>query len=228
MKFGAASGRFDAEFNPFADEYLGEIMEAVAVAWARMKQPKVSENEDRLTFRLAGRLLNDPTFRDLPYNIVTQHWLPGMDGQRLGRLDLSFKHRCSQRDYFAFESKRLHVRYPGGTTSPEYSVYAGDDGMGAFIEGPYSKGLPAAGMLGYVMDGDTAKAWSGITKSMDSKRESLGLLAASVLVESTLKKHVGSGLSGTLLGETQHDLSSRPLRMFHMLLPVRRFSRRVV
>ncbi len=224
MKFGAASGQLDAEFNPFTDEYLGEILKAVAVAWARMKQPKSGEWEDSITFRLAGRLQNDKLFRELPYDIVPQHWLLGLNGERLGRLDLRFKHRFSQRDYLAFESKRLHVRYPGGKISAEYSVYAGDEGMGAIIEGQYSKGLSAAGMLGYVMDADTQKAWAGIAKSIDSKGDVLRLLTSSQLAESALKQHVNEGSPGTLLGETLHDLSSHALRLFHLLLPVRRLS----
>lgn len=222
MKLGEASGQLDAEFNPFTDEYLGEMLKAVAVAWARMKQPKSSEWEDDITFRLAGRLLNDPLFRDLPYDIVPQYWLLGINGQRLGRLDLRFKHRFSQRDYFAFESKRLHVTYPGGKLSPEYHVYAGGDGMGGFIEGQYSTRLPAAGMLGYVMDGDTEKAWTGLATRIEAKRDELCLIAASQFIESSLKHHTESGLPNTRLGETQHTLVSHILRLFHLLLPVRR------
>lgn len=221
MKFGEASGQLAAEFNPFTDEYLGEMLKAVAIAWARMKQPKSSEWEDDITFRLAGRLLNDPLFRDLPYDIVPQYWLLGINGQRLGRLDLRFKHRFSQRDYFAFESKRLHVTYPGGKVSPEYHVYAGGDGMGGFIEGQYSTGLPTAGMLGYVMDGNTEKAWTGLAARIEAKRDDLCLLAASQFIESPLKHHAESGFSNSRLGETQHDLVSHALRLFHLLLPVR-------
>ena len=228
MRFCEASGRLDAEFNPFTNEYIGEILEAVAVAWARMRHPKPSEIEDRITFKLAGRLLNDLYFRDLPYDIVPQHWLLGIDGHRLGRLDLHFKHRQSQRDYFAFEAKRLHVAYPGGTTSPEYSIYAGDDGMGAFVEGQYSKGLPAAGMLGYVMDADAKKAWAGLVARIEAKRADLRLLAKSQLTESALKNLVASGLPGTLLGETQHTLTSNALRLFHLLLPVTQSPRKPI
>ena len=220
MRFGDASGQLDDEFNPFTDDYLGEIVAAVAGAWARMKQPKLNEWEDSITFRLAGRLLNDPVFRDLPYDIVPQYWLLGIDGQRLGRLDLRFKHRWSQRDYFSFESKRLHVSYPGGTVSPEYSIYAGDEGMGAFIEGQYSKGLPAAGMLGYVMDGDIEKAWTGVATRIHARRDELCLPAKSEFIESSLKHHVACGAPGTQLGETQHNLTSHILRMLHLLLPV--------
>lgn len=175
------SGRLDPKFNPFKEDYLAEIFEAVAVAWARMRQPGRSEIEDRITFRLAGRLLNDPLFSDLPYDIVAQHWLLGLHGRRLGRLDLRFKHRYSQRDYFAFESKRLHVRYPGGNFSTEYSTYAGNQGMMAFIQGQYSKDLPVSGMIGYVMDGNTNHGWSGLVKRIEKRRKPLKLTQGSTL-----------------------------------------------
>lgn len=222
MRLGESSGQLDAEFNPFSGEYLSEMLKAVVEAWARMKQPKLSEWEDDITFRLAGRLLNDPLFRDLPYDIVPQHWLVGINGERLGRLDLRFKHRFSQRDYFAFESKRLHVTYPGGKPSSEYHVYAGADGMGGFIEGQYSTGLPAAGMIGYVMDGDTKKAWIGLATRIEAKRDELCLIAASQFIESSLRHHIECGFSDTRLGETQHNLVSHTFRLFHLLLPVRR------
>jgi hypothetical protein len=221
MKIGDANARLSTEFNPFTEEYLGEIIEAVALAWARMKQPRTSEWEDDITFRLAGRLMNDPTFRDLPYDVVPQYWLLGLNGERLGRLDLRFKHRSSQQDYLAFEAKRLHVTFPGGKFSLEHSVYAGDDGMGAFIAGQYSKGLAAAGMLAYVMDGNTDRAWVGLAAHIETKREELRLQKPAKFGESELNHHIKPGLPGTRLGETQHDLVSHVLRLLHLLLPVR-------
>src|SRR5690242_10335757 len=98
------SGRLARKFNPFEEDYIAEILEATIVAWARMKHPKQNENEDRITFRLAGRIANDRYFGEIPYDVIPQYWLLGMNGERLGRLDLRFKHRYSQRDYFAFES----------------------------------------------------------------------------------------------------------------------------
>ncbi len=216
------NGTLESKFNPFDEDYLAEILEAAAIAWARMKQPSRSEIEDRITFRLAGRLANDQYFSAIPYDIVPQYWLLGLKGQRLGRLDLRFKHRYSQRDYFAFESKRIHIRYPGGGFSTEYSTYAGPDGMMAFIEGQYCKGLPAAGMLGYIMDGDSDKAWNGLEKRIDLRRKQLKLIKSSKLVKSSLSTAVDSAMKGTRLGETEHDLKSNYLRLFHLLLPVRR------
>ena len=214
------NGSLDPKFNPFEEDYLAEILEAVAVAWARMRQPGRSEIEDRITFRLAGRLQNDPHFSDLPYDIVAQYWLLGLHGRRLGRLDLRFKHRNSQRDYFAFESKRLHVRYPGGKFSPEYSTYAGNQGMMAFVQGQYSKGLPISGMLRYVMDGNTNNAWNGLVKRIEKRRKSLKLTQTSTLKMSILSTAIAKGMQGTHLGETEHDLQPI-LRLFHLVLPVR-------
>lgn len=214
------NGRLDPQFNPFDDDYLVEILEATAVAWARMNQPDTSEIEDRITFRLAGRLANDPHFAELPYDIVAQCWLLGLDGERLGRLDLRFKHRHSQRDYFAFESKRLHVTYPGGSFSTEYPAYAGDDGMMAFINGQYSQGFLAGGMLGYVMDGKADAAWSGLKQRIELQRTPLKLIDSSKLVQSTLSKAITNAMANTHLGETEHDLDTHHLRLFHLLLPV--------
>ena len=216
------NGTLEPAFNPFDEDYLAEMLEAVVVAWARMRHPKRNEIEDRITFRLAGWLMNDPHFAELPYDVVPQYWLLGLNGQRLGRLDLRFKHRHSLRDYFAFESKRLHVTYPGGSCSSEYTTYAGGEGMMAFIEGQYSKGLLAGGMLGYVMDGDTDRAWVGLENRLEVRRTHLRLLETSKLAKSSLARVAASGMQGTQLGETEHDLGSHHLRLFHLLLPVPR------
>jgi hypothetical protein len=112
------------------------------------------------------------------------------------------------------------VTYPGGSVSPEYAVYAGNDGMMAFIEGQYSKNFAAAGMLGYVMDENTTKAWDGLASRIEERRDSLCLHATSKLAKSTLAQAVSKGITGTHLGETLHDLKTHTLRLFHLLLPV--------
>ncbi|MBZ5636899.1 MAG: hypothetical protein LAO55_27565 [Acidobacteriia bacterium] len=214
------SGTLAAKFNPFEEDYLCEILEATAHAWSRMKHPDANEIEDRITFRVAGRLANDPKFAELPYDVAAQHWLVGLDGQRLGRLDLRFQHRQSKRDYFAFEAKRLHVTYPSGR-STEYPTYVGADGMMAFVAGQYSTGLSAGGMLGYVMDDKVDKAWTGLEARIDSQRTPLKLVGRSKFVRSVLSNAIAKGMEGTLLGETKHGLRTHELRLFHLLLPVR-------
>jgi hypothetical protein len=220
MSLRRSSGTLKPQFNPFKEDYLAEIFTAIAIAWANMSSPKRNEIEDRITFRLAGWLANDPQFEDSPYDFVAQYWLLGLRGQALGRLDLRIKHRYSQRDYFAFEAKRLHVTYPSGKLSTEYATYSGEDGMMAFVKGQYCKGLPCAGMLGYVMDNESTRAWTGLRNRIDSKRRQLRLTKGSQLGKSELSYCISNSKQGTLLGETTHELTRRRLRLFHLFLPV--------
>ena len=75
----------------------------------------------------------------------------------------------------------------------------------AFIEGQYSKGFPAGGMISYVMDGKCDKAWNGLEERIESQREPLKLIADSRLAKSKLSRAVAKGVDGTHLGETEHD-----------------------
>jgi hypothetical protein len=219
---GYIFGTLQAEFNPFDENYLVEILAAAAVAWNRMKHPTTSELEDQITYRLAGRIANDPVFAEIPYDVIPQCWILGLNGERLGRLDIRFKHRHSQRDYFAFEAKRLHVTYPKGKFSTEYPTYTGDEGMMAFVDGHYSKGFLAGGMLGYVMDGKSDRAFSGLKGRIEARRNPLKLATGSELVTSGLSNAIAKGIAGTHLGETEHDLSTHHLRLFHLVLPIDR------
>ena len=214
-------GTLDAAFNPFDGNYLAEILEATAHAWARMQPPRPNEIEDRITARLVGQLANAPEFAEIPYDVTYQWWLLGLEGQLLGRLDIRFKHRRSKRDYFGFEAKRLHVKYPSGRNSKEYVTYAGEAGMMAFIGGQYSTMLPAGGMLGYVMDGEAGEAWIGIGNQIESQRAPLKLSSSSSLTRSKLLNVLDRALNGAQIGETDHDLATHHLRLFHLLLPVR-------
>jgi hypothetical protein len=221
MNGGTFIGTLDPAFNPFDGNYLSQILEATANAWARMKPPRPNEIEDRITARLVGQLANAPEFAEIPYDVTYQCWLLGLEGELLGRLDIRFKHRRSKRDYLGFEAKRLHVKYPSGRTSKEYPTYAGKAGMMAFIEGQYSTLLPAGGMLGYVMDGNAGEAFNGIGNQIDSQRVPLRLSSGTRLTQSKLLSVLDRPLDGPLLGETDHDLATHHLRLFHLLLPVR-------
>jgi hypothetical protein len=116
------------------------------------------------------------------------------------------------------------VTYPGGKYSTEYPTYAGDEGMMAFIEGQYSKGFPAGGMIGYIMDGKSDRAWSGLEKRITARRKPLKLIENSKLMKSLLLQSIANAVEGTHLGETEHNLETHRLRLFHLLLPVRCYS----
>jgi len=239
MRFATSSVRLSAEFDPFGDEVLAEIIQTVIAAWGRMRrftQQEIARKwgskkrkkkgpcpvqpiENWITHRLAGRIRNDEHFRSIPFDVVPQYPLVDMDGNELGRIDLYFKHRHSQTDYFAFEAKRLHVTYPGGTKSDEYATYAGIEGMEAYLLGQYSAGLPAAGMLGYVMDGRTADAESGLHAAILKKRAALNMSVDTPPFSSALLPASTHNTSPYGLFETIHGLKDRLLRIFHLLLP---------
>jgi hypothetical protein len=92
--------------------------------------------------------------------------------------------------------------------------------MMAFINGQYSQGFLAGGMLGYVMDGKTDGAWSGLEHRIELQRAPLKLIDSSKLVQSVLSKAIANAMDGTHLGETEHDLDTHHMRLFHLLLPV--------
>jgi hypothetical protein len=214
------SGNLDPQFNPFEETSLAEIVQMTAMAWTRMKQPGTHDLEDSITFRLAGRIANDPQFAEFPYDVVAQYWELGLNGELLGRIDLRFKHRHSKRLYFAFEAKRLHVTYPKGRFSTEYATYTGPDGMGAFVDETYSKGFAAGGMLGYVMDGQSKAALDGLRLKIDERKTELKLSPNSRFALSSLSYVLRGVVDESFLNETSHDLSGHALRLLHLVVPV--------
>lgn len=239
MRFATSSVRLSAEFDPFGDHVLAEIMQTVVAAWGKMRRftqeelvtkwkrksqkgkgkCPVEPLENWITHRLAGRIRNDELFRSIPFDVVVQYPLVDMDGNEPGRIDLYFKHRHSQTDYFAFEAKRLHVTYPGGTKSEEYVTYVSDQGMGAYLLGQYSAGFPAAGMLGYVMDGRTIEAEAGLQAAILKKSVTLKLPVVTNPFSSSLSASSIHITSPCNLFESIHQLADRLLRVFHLLLP---------
>ncbi|BDI32583.1 hypothetical protein CCAX7_46340 [Capsulimonas corticalis] len=210
-------GQLAPEFNPFADNYLSDIVSAIATAWYQLKHPNEEDIEIRITNRLVGRLVNSQDFANLPFIIDPQCQIVDIDGEIIGIIDIRFILRNSGREYFALEAKRVHITNSKGQLKRSYSSYVGKGGMMDFVNGKYSAGLPACGMLGYVMDGNLDIAWTGISKSIQRNCIRLKLDSTSKLVKSQLCVYHGN--DNTRLGETFHDLSTHSVRMMHLLLP---------
>ena len=92
--------------------------------------------------------------------------------------------------YLACECKRLNVPYKTGTRGL-FGEYV-DEGLMRFVSGQYANGLPAAMMLGYVMDARTDQARRGVKRAMASRSTALGLQSdrdAPVIVGRPLQFH---------------------------------------
>jgi hypothetical protein len=98
-------------------------------------------------------------------------------GTELGRNDLRFypPQHHGQTIYFTVECKRLRVTTKSGL-SHLADKYA-DEGIQRFVDGRYSPGLPCGGMVGYVMDNETQKAFASVRSKIETKRASLKLQA---------------------------------------------------
>ncbi|MGL4196553.1 MAG: hypothetical protein ACRCSX_02150, partial [Allorhizobium sp.] len=75
--------------------------------------------------------------------------------------------------YLACECKRLNVPYHTGVRAlvGEYV----DQGLMRFVNGQYSRGLPLAMMLGYVMNAKTDLARRGVRRIMALRSTTIGL-----------------------------------------------------
>lgn len=96
-------------------------------------------------------------------------------GTELGRNDLRFypPNHYGQTIFFTVECKRLRVASKSGLRhlADEYA----DEGVQRFVDGRYSNGLPCGGMVGYVMDNQTALAFASMQKKIFEKRSALKL-----------------------------------------------------
>ena len=85
--------------------------------------------------------------------------------------------------------------------------------MMRFITGQYAPFMESGTMLGYVFDGETGKAHSGIDGYVQKKAKELKLKPPGQLLRSQI-------LPDMPIDETSHDLMKRPFTIYHILLAV--------
>ena len=131
--------------------------ERLVVHWpdCRDSLTSVSE-EDDITNNLVYRLCKDPEVRRIgwPEAQYVPFELTGSMGAVTGKgyIDIGFILDQNRDMYIAYECKRLNVTYKGRRSSlaKPYVI----EGLYRYIDQQYSRSLPMACMLGYVMDGD--------------------------------------------------------------------------
>ncbi|MFO7605380.1 MAG: hypothetical protein R6W72_03620 [Desulfurivibrionaceae bacterium] len=199
----------------FPTEEIPRILDTVLLHAETLEKTNETEREDVLSARLYKLLIKDKLFRSAPYIPVPEHQIfddSGKEGHS-GRIDINFICPPGVETYFAFEAKRLHVTFPSGWQSLVGEYVTGDQGMMCFVTGRYSGTQQAAAMLGYVFDGDIAKARRGIDNSV---RKNAGLLKLSA----PHGFHSSPILPGRPVDETCHQLVSRPFIIYHLLVSV--------
>lgn len=198
----------------FPVDEIPAILELILHYSAKLKKVSDTDREDVLSDRLFKMLRRDKLMRSAPYFPLREH--PLYDDEKeghSGRIDINFVCPPGDETYFAIEAKRLHVDFSSGWQSLVNEYVAGDQGMMCFISGKYSQSQKVAAMLGYVFDGDVAKARNGIENSIQKNQRKLKLKPLSNLASSSV-------LTGHAIDETVHELYCRQFTIYHMLISV--------
>ena len=180
-----------------------------------LKKRESNEFENRLTRRLCISLKQNPVFRDGPLSIHSQQEILSSDPDDdfpIGYIDILISCEYGSEVYFAIEAKRLRVRSVSGKMDSGNADYV-NEGMMRFVTGQYAPYMNAGAMLGYVFDGDTAKARSGVSGYIQRKAKTLKLMPPEKLVKSSI-------LPDHPVDETKHCLGTRTFVIYHMFIPV--------
>lgn len=162
-ELGATSG--DQADVPLHEIYIVELREQalilIQLGYRRMAGVDYSvAEEDAITGELARHMntvieeVGAPPWTER-YSVSEQvrSNAPGKTGKRRAIVDVEFeRHKRGLRPRLRFEAKRL---YSGSGVA----AYVGDEGLGAFLNGHYSRTHNEVGMLGYVQQ-DTETDWA--------------------------------------------------------------------
>ena len=209
-------GRGDREFRQlFPQRHIPVILSSVLQAGAVLRKKSDTELENRITIRLCRQLVKIPIFRDGPLDIRPQAGILAFnpDEDKLdGSTDLLVSCGLGHEVYFIMEAKRLRVRSPNGRLVAGNDEYV-NNGMMRFVTGQYAPFMETGAMLGYVFDGKTGRARSGIDGYVQKKAKELKLKPPGRLLRSQI-------LPDMPIDESHHDLRKCPFTIYHILLAV--------
>ena len=170
------------DLNAWLPQFRGleeRIADAVEAAWpiciAPLQSTKnVLTHEDHITEHLVQSLIRTKL---VPGRIIYQYTLLAEDADgnvsAPSNIDFALTIGDDEEVYLARECKRLNVPYRTGVRGlvGEYV----DEGLMRFVNGQYSRGLPLAMMLGYVMNAKTDLARRGVRRIMALRSTTIGL-----------------------------------------------------
>lgn len=186
-----------------------EILALVVATWQGMPSPPADEKEDNITNDLCRALRQNRSARGLMFQIHTQFVeLEPLAGEDLGRLDIVFIPLVpGEGVYFCLENKRLNALKDGKVRAyaSEYVTF----GMCRFVKGQYSKTVRHGGMIGYVLDGDVARATMNVETNIQTQHASLGMKSPGALLPSTI-------LNGDSRARETHHQRSHEVSIFRI------------
>jgi len=199
----------------FPQKHIPSVLSSVFQASETLRKKTANDREDWITTRLYVRIIQIPSFRDGPLNIYLRPKIVRSDSDAdtpAGEIDLLVSCGLGYEVYFVLEAKRLRVRSSSGRLVSGNDEYV-KNGIMRFVTGQYAPFMDAGAMLGYVFDGVTDKARSGIDRYVKSKAKELKLKSPKRLMRSQI-------LPNKPIDETRHDLGKRSFTIYHIFLAV--------
>jgi hypothetical protein len=198
--------------------FAAEVMLHILGTWHNLSLRRRVRNETAITAVFRDALIR-------AYVAAGRSWFISLEdpttdpdfGTELGRNDLRFypPNHHGQTVFFTVECKRLRVPAQSGLRHLA-DKYA-EEGVQRFVDGKYSAGLPCGGMVGYVMDNKTSKAFASIQSEIAGRRESLKLPARhGIRTPSAVLPHYEWS------ADTLHNRTSGEFLVHHVLLGVKR------
>jgi len=200
----------------FPEELIPEILELVITSWRTFRKPDRLAREVPISKAFTRKIYAENSRRgDLPFHVWRE--LPTLSAQTEedGRVDILFAYVGTPRQdiYFAFECKRLRIPYPSGLDTNN-SDYVGDQGMMCFVTGKYSRSVANAGMIAYVMDGNTSVAITSVGKLIKDRRDALKLAGDTGLAPFSMIPNRPN------VRKTTHVLTGKEFTVHHLFLAV--------
>ena len=165
-----------------------DILELVRSTWRAMPPLAPDALEDPTTEEFCRRLRQSRTAAELPFRIDIQLVELGESSDAdQGRMDIVFSPLLpTEVVYFCLECKRLNVTKFGSTRSyaTEYVIH----GMMRFITGQYASQVQHGGILGYVLDGNAARAIESVSAAIRRRCEELGMERHCFMRQSSIRR----------------------------------------
>ena len=203
----------------FPTKFIPEILALIEESWGTFDAPNSSELEVPLALRFCCHLrLRKNALRSLPMWIERESVEDDLEAAKeKGRIDIRFVSagNCREEIYFAVECKRLSVPIKKKNASKSLAADYVEKGMMRYVSGQYAAAVRHGAMVGFVMDGDVAKAIDSVKTAVVRRRKKLKMQATQTLASSTIAP------GRPAVKETFHRLAKgRLFRIHHVFLSV--------
>lgn len=206
-----------AHSDEYRRAFIVHVHQLLALGYGRMRHTAADEQEETISGWLAESIdevlcdENSESWMDF-FSVHNEApvYEPDRSGKKRRRIDLFLESGRRPRSRFSIEAKRLSQRH-------SEAAYLGDQGLGRFIRGFYSRDEDEAGMLGYIQSGDPPRWAERIRTALEGSQQ-----AYSAHPESPWRPHrIVESLEHTYRSGHHRELAARTIEIYHTLLDFR-------